>query len=133
MINFLSRIFIKDRENVTDAKVRQAYGTLCGFVGIALNVILFGLKYFAGAVSGSIAIVADSFNNLSDAGSSVITLLGFRLAGKKPDPDHPYGHGRIEYISGLIVAALIILMGFELAKSSVQKIISPNVCKNRFD
>ena len=125
MINFLSRIFIKDRENVTDSKVRQAYGTLCGFVGIALNVILFGLKYFAGTISGSIAIVADSFNNLSDAGSSVITLLGFRLAGRKPDPDHPYGHGRIEYISGLIVAALIILMGFELAKSSVQKIISP--------
>ena len=125
MINFLSRIFIKDRDNVTDAKVRQAYGTLCGFVGIALNVILFGLKYFAGTVSGSIAIVADSFNNLSDAGSSVITLLGFRLAGRKPDPDHPYGHGRIEYISGLIAAALILLMGFELAKSSVQKIISP--------
>ena len=125
MINFLSRLFIKDRENVTDPKVRQAYGTLCGFVGIALNVILFGLKYFAGTISGSIAIVADSFNNLSDAGSSVITLLGFRLAGREPDPDRPYGHGRIEYVSGLIVAALIILMGFELAKSSVQKILNP--------
>ena len=125
MIEFLSKIFIKNRENIGDPKVRQAYGTLCGFVGIALNVILFGLKYLAGTISGSIAIVADSFNNLSDAGSSVITLLGFRLAGKEPDPDHPYGHGRIEYISGLIVAAIILLMGFELAKSSVQKIISP--------
>ena len=125
MIELLSRLLIKNRENTSDPKVRLAYGTLCGLVGIGLNVILFGLKYFAGTVSGSIAIVADSFNNLSDAGSSAVTLLGFRLAGRKPDPDHPFGHGRIEYISGLIVAAIILLMGFELAKSSVQKIISP--------
>jgi len=125
MIGLLSKLFIKDRDNVTDPKVRQAFGTLCGLVGIGLNVILFGLKYFAGTISGSIAIVADSFNNLSDAGSSLITLLGFRLAGKKPDPDHPYGHGRLEYISGLIVSALILLMGFELGKSSIEKILHP--------
>jgi len=125
MIELLSRLFIKNRDNISDPKVRQAYGTLCGFVGIALNVILFGLKYFAGTVSGSIAIVADSFNNLSDAGSSVITLLGFRLAGRKPNPKRPYGHGRVEYISGLVVSALILLMGFELGKSSIEKIVHP--------
>lgn len=125
MISLLSRLFIKDHKNYTDPQVRQSYGTLCGLVGICLNILLFIGKYFAGTLSGSIAIVADSFNNLSDAGSSLVTLLGFRLAGKKPDPDHPYGHGRIEYISGLIVSFLILLMGFELAKSSIAKIIAP--------
>ena len=125
MISLLSRLFIKNYKDYENAQVRRAYGTLCGSVGICLNILLFIGKYFAGTLSGSIAIVADSFNNLSDAGSSLITLLGFRLAGKKPDPDHPYGHGRIEYISGLIVAFLILLMGFELAKSSIAKILSP--------
>ena len=125
MISLLSRLFIENHKDYENPRVRQAYGTLCGAVGICLNILLFIGKYFAGTISGSIAIVADSFNNLSDAGSSLITLLGFRLAGKKPDPDHPYGHGRIEYISGLIVSFLILLMGFELAKSSIGKIISP--------
>jgi cation diffusion facilitator family transporter len=125
MISLLSRLFIKNHKDYENPRVRQAYGTLCGAVGICLNILLFLGKYFAGTISGSIAIVADSFNNLSDAGSSLITLLGFRLAGKKPDPDHPYGHGRIEYISGLIVSFLILLMGFELAKSSIGKIIAP--------
>lgn len=125
MISLLSRLFIKNHKDYENPRVRQAYGTLCGAAGICLNILLFLGKYFAGTISGSIAIVADSFNNLSDAGSSLITLLGFRLAGKKPDPDHPYGHGRIEYISGLIVSFLILLMGFELAKSSIGKIISP--------
>ena len=125
MISLLSRLFIKDWKNYGDGHVRQAYGTLCGLVGICLNILLFAGKYFAGTLSGSIAIVADSFNNLSDAGSSLVTLLGFRLAGKKPDPVHPYGHGRIEYVSGLIVSFLIFLMGFELAKSSIEKILSP--------
>ena len=125
MISLLSRLFIKNYKDYENAQVRRAYGTLCGSAGICLNILLFIGKYFAGTLSGSIAIVADSFNNLSDAGSSLITLLGFRLAGKKPDPDHPYGHGRIEYISGLIVAFLILLMGFELAKSSIAKILSP--------
>ena len=121
MISLLAKWFIRDRENMGDAKVRRAYGQLCGFVGIALNVLLFAGKFFAGTLSGSIAITADAFNNLSDAGSSVVTLLGFRLAGRKPDPEHPFGHGRMEYISGLVVSALILLMGVELAKSSFDK------------
>ena len=125
MIRLLSRWLIPDRDNVSSPAVRRAYGTLCGAVGIALNILLFIGKFFAGQLSGSIAVTADAFNNLSDAGSSVVTLLGFRLAGKKPDTDHPFGHGRIEYISGLIVAGLILLMGVELAKSSFDKILHP--------
>ena len=125
MISFFAKLFIKNREKVTDPAVRRAYGTLCGLVGIVLNLLLFGGKYFAGTLSGSIAIVADSFNNLSDAGSSVISLLGFRLASRKADPDHPYGHGRMEYVSGLAVAAVILLMGFELGRSSLLKILHP--------
>ncbi len=125
MIRLLSRWLIPDRDNVTSPAVRRAYGTLCGAVGIALNLLLFAGKLFAGRLSGSIAVTADAFNNLSDAGSSAVTLLGFRLAGKKPDTDHPFGHGRIEYISGLLVAGLILLMGVELAKSSFDKILHP--------
>ena len=125
MISLLARLFIKNHKDYENADVRRAYGTLCGGFGIFLNILLFIGKYFAGTLSGSIAIVADSFNNLSDAGSSLVTLLGFRLAGKKPDPGHPYGHGRIEYISGFVVSFLILLMGFELAKSSLAKILSP--------
>lgn len=125
MIKLLARWFIKDRENIEDSTVRRAYGQLCGLVGIGLNVLLFAGKFFAGTLSGSIAITADAFNNLSDAGSSVVTLLGFRLAGRKPDPEHPFGHGRMEYISGLVVSALILLMGVELAKSSWTKIRQP--------
>ena len=125
MISLLAKWFIKDRDRVTDPAVRRAYGSLCGFVGIGLNILLFLGKFFAGTISGSIAVTADAFNNLSDAGSSVVTLLGFRLAGKKPDPEHPFGHGRIEYISGLVVSALILLMGVELAKSSFEKILHP--------
>ncbi|MGN0518490.1 MAG: cation diffusion facilitator family transporter [Acutalibacteraceae bacterium] len=94
-------------------------------MGIVLNMLLFAGKYFAGILSGSIAITADAFNNLSDAGSSIVTLAGFKLAAKKPDPDHPFGHGRIEYITGFIVSLLILLMGFEIAKSSVEKIFNP--------
>ena len=125
MITLLSRWFIRDRDHVTDPAVRRAYGQLCGLAGIGLNVLLFIGKFLAGTISGSIAITADAFNNLSDAGSSVITLLGFRLAGRKPDPEHPFGHGRIEYISGLIVSGLILLMGVELAKTSFDKILHP--------
>ena len=125
MISLLARLFIKNHKDYENADVRRAYGTLCGGFGIFLNILLFIGKYFAGTLSGSIAIVADSFNNLSDAGSSLVTLLGFRLAGKKPDPGHPYGHGRIEYISGFVVSFLILLMGFELAKSSLAKILAP--------
>ena len=125
MITLLSRWFIRDRDHVTDPAVRRAYGQLCGLTGIGLNVLLFIGKFLAGTISGSLAITADAFNNLSDAGSSVITLLGFRLAGRKPDPEHPFGHGRIEYISGLIVSGLILLMGAELAKTSFDKILHP--------
>ena len=125
MITLLSKLFIKNREEVKDQKVRQAYGVLCGAVGIFLNLCLFAGKFIAGFISNSIAITADAFNNLSDAGSSIITLIGFKMAGQKPDPDHPFGHGRIEYISGLLVSVIILLMGFELLKSSVTKIIHP--------
>lgn len=125
MVSLLSRIFIKNRDDVTDPAVRKAYGSLCSALGIVLNVLLFAGKYIAGAVSGSIAITADAFNNLSDAGSSAISLVGFHLSSKKPDLDHPFGHGRLEYISGLCVAALILVMGVELLISSVQKIITP--------
>ena len=125
MIALLAKKFIKDCENVTSPAVRQAYGMLCGIVGICLNIVLFALKFFAGTISGSIAITADAFNNLSDAGASVVTLLGFKLAGKKPDPDHPFGHGRIEYLSGLAVSMVILLMGFELLRDSVDKILHP--------
>lgn len=125
MITLLSKLFIKNGEDVKNPAVRQAYGVLCGAVGIFLNLCLFAGKIFAGAVSNSIAITADAFNNLSDAGSSIITLIGFKMAGQKPDPDHPFGHGRIEYISGLFVSVLILLMGFELLKGSVAKILHP--------
>ena len=125
LIELLSHWLIRNRENTGDPAVRLAYGRLCGLVGIGLNLLLFGGKLFAGTVSGSVAVTADAFNNLSDAGSSVVTLLGFQLAGKKPDPQHPFGHGRIEYISGLVVSGLILLMGVELGKSSVEKILHP--------
>ncbi|MFA9466596.1 MAG: cation diffusion facilitator family transporter [Velocimicrobium sp.] len=126
MISFLAKIFIKNSNNVTDSKVRREYGMLSSMVGIGLNMILFVGKYFAGVISGSIAITADAFNNLSDAGSSLITLIGFKASGRKPDAEHPFGHGRIEYISGFIVSVAIILVGFELAKSSIAKIITPS-------
>lgn len=124
MISFLARLFIKTG-NGDEAAVRKAYGVLCGAVGIGLNVLLFLGKFFAGMLSGSIAITADAFNNLSDAGSSLVTLLGFQLAGQKPDASHPFGHGRLEYLSGLVVSLLILLMGLELGKSSLDKILHP--------
>ena len=125
MISLLAKWLIPNREQVEDGAVRRAWGALCGFVGIGLNILLFAGKLAAGTLSGSIAITADAFNNLSDAGSSFVTLLGFQLAGQKPDSDHPFGHGRIEYLSGLAVSMLILLMGFELAKSSLDKILHP--------
>lgn len=125
MVTFLSRWLIADHDQTQDPAVRRKYGVLCGAVGIVINVLLFLGKFFAGTISGSIAITADAFNNLSDAGSSLVTILGFKLAGQKPDPDHPFGHGRMEYLSGLAVAMLILLMGIELLKSSVEKILHP--------
>ena len=126
MIGLIGKYIIKKKNAGESEKLaRQIYGTLCSVVGIMLNVLLFAGKYFAGVISGSIAIMADAFNNLSDAGSSFITLIGFRFAGKKPDIDHPFGHGRFEYISGFVVSMAILMMGFELAKSSISKIIHP--------
>ena len=112
-------------ENYSADKKRSAYGKLCGSVGIFLNIVLFIGKFVAGMISHSIAITADAFNNLSDAGSSLVTLIGFKLAEQKPDSDHPFGHGRIEYLSGLVVSAVILMMGVELVKDSVDKILHP--------
>ncbi len=125
MIHFIAKLWIPDYKNTASPAVRNAYGALCGIIGIILNIILFAIKFLAGILSGAISVMADAFNNLTDAGSSVITLIGFRMAGQKPDKHHPFGHGRIEYISGLIVSMIIILVGFELGKSSVEKIIAP--------
>lgn len=125
MITLLSKIFIKNRDDVTNPAVRKAYGMLCSLTGIFLNILLFAGKYIAGTLAGSIAVTADAFNNLSDAGSSVITLLGFRMASKKPDPGHPFGHGRIEYLSGLAVSLIIIVVGVQLGLESIDKIRSP--------
>lgn len=129
MITILSKIFLGNRD-ITDDRNRKAYGSLCGVVGIFLNIMLFVIKYIAGAISGSVAIVADAFNNLSDAGSSFITLVGFIFSGKKPDNDHPFGHGRFEYISGFVVSMVIIMMGIELIKSSFEKIIHPEAIED---
>lgn len=125
MIELLAKHLIKNYSDTTDPAVRRGYGVLCGCVGVGLNLLLFAGKLLAGALSGSIAIVADAFNNLSDAGSSIVTLLGFKLASQAPDQDHPFGHGRLEYVSGLVVSMLILLMGVELAKTSVEKIFHP--------
>ena len=124
MVELLAKYFIKTKE--TEApETRQAYGILCGSAGIFFNILLAIGKFVAGLLSGSIAIMADAANNLSDAGSSLIVLFGFKLAGQKPDPDHPFGHGRVEYISGLLVSVLIIYMAFDLLKSSVDAVLHP--------
>lgn len=124
MINILRRVFIKNYTNVNDIKVREAHGKLAGFVGIISNLFLFIIKMLAGIISSSIAIIADSINNLSDMGSSIITLIGFKLAGAPADEDHPYGHQRIEYVAGLIVSIIIIVVGGNLLISSIEKIIN---------
>jgi cation diffusion facilitator family transporter len=126
MVEFIGKYYVKKKgAEDNQLKKRQIYGTVSSVIGIMLNVCLFLGKYIAGVISGSIAIMADAVNNLSDAGSSFITLIGFRFAGKKPDVDHPFGHGRFEYISGFVVSMAIIMMGFELVKSSVSKILHP--------
>lgn len=125
MTNLIAKIFIKNHDNIKDPQVRKSYGSLAGIFGIVMNLILCAFKMVAGILTGAISVTADAVNNLTDAGSSVITLVGTRMAAKKPDPDHPFGHGRIEYISGLLVSFIIILLGFELLSSSVTKILSP--------
>ena len=126
MIGFLASRFIKDYQNTSDAAVRRAYGVLCGAVGIAINLLLFALKLFAGTLAGSVAITADAFNNLSDASSNIVSLLGFRLASRPADEGHPYGHGRYEYLAGLFVAVLVCAVGINLVLESVTKIIKPS-------
>ena len=125
MTERLVRRFIRDWENVGDPAVRERYGALSGVVGILLNLLLSLGKFFAGLLTGSIAVTADAFNNLSDAGSSVVTLVGFKLAGQKADDGHPFGHGRIEYLAGLLVSLLILMVGVELGKTSIEKIFRP--------
>jgi len=125
MTKLLLNIFVKNNNNVSDVKVRRKYGTLSGGIGIFINILLFFLKLLVGLITASISVMADAFNNLSDAGSSIVTLIGFRISGKPADNDHPYGHGRAEYITALIIAFIIVIMGFELLKSSINKIINP--------
>ena len=125
MTNLLIRLFVPDRDNVSSPKVRRRYGTLVSVVGILMNVILAGIKFLAGLLSGSVAILADGVNNLSDAGSSVISFVTFRISAKPPDRDHPFGHARIEYVTSMIVAFLILLIGFEFLKESVTGIFDP--------
>jgi cation diffusion facilitator family transporter len=125
MTDWLVTHFIRDCGNIRDSAVRQRYGVLSGAVGIILNLLLTASKLLAGSLTGSLAITADAFNNLSDAGSSAVTLAGFRMAGKKADKDHPFGHGRAEYLAGLGVAVSILLVGFELARSSLARIRNP--------
>lgn len=123
MTDFLLKLFIKGNKNQPD--YRKKCGTFSGVVGICCNLVLFGIKLAAGVISSSISIVADAFNNLSDMGSSLVTMFGFHMASKPADPDHPYGHGRFEYIAAFIVSGLIFMVGFELFKSSFEKILNP--------
>lgn len=132
MTKLLVRLFIKDSENYSDKKVRTAYGVLSSITGIVLNLILAGAKYAAGVISGSISITADAINNLSDAGSSIVSFFGVKISAKPPDKDHPYGHGRVEYISAFIVSFFVLFMGVELLKDSVGKIINPEPVKFSF-
>ena len=125
MITLLAHFLIPDRENTDSPAVRRKYGVVSGGFGIFLNILLFASKFAAGLFSGSISVIADAFNNLSDAGSSIITMIGFQIAAQEADPDHPFGHGRSEYISGLIVSIIILVMAVELIRSSVSKIIHP--------
>lgn len=125
MTKLLVKLFIKDSNDTENPVVRYRYGTFGGIVGIFLNICLFTGKFIAGLITSSIAITADAFNNLSDAGSSIITLVGFKMASKPADNEHPFGHGRFEYISGFIISMIIVLMGFEIGKTSVGKIIHP--------
>lgn len=126
LIKLLTRLFVKNSDNVKNPEVRAAYGNMSGIVGIFLNLCLFGAKLTAGIVSASISVVADAFNNLSDAGSSVVTFLGFKLASRPADKEHPFGHGRYEYVAGLGISVVILLVGIELLKSSVEKIFTPD-------
>ncbi len=126
MVTFLSKLFVKDYENYSEPSVRKAYGKLAGMVGIISNLVLCTMKILIGIFANSIAIIADGVNNLADASSSVITLLGFKLASMPEDKDHPYGHARYEYLTGLLISVLILVVGFQLLKSSFVKVLNPD-------
>lgn len=126
MGKILIKLFVKDHENTDDPKVRESYGKFAGIIGIVSNLILCTMKILIGLFSRSIAIVADGINNLADASSSIITLIGFKLASQPEDEDHPYGHARIEYLTGLFISIFIIIIGFQLLKTSIDKIIHPD-------
>ena len=126
MGKLLIKLFVRDYENTEDPKVRESYGKFAGVVGIISNLFLCIMKILIGVFSGSIAIIADGINNMADASSSIITLVGFRLASKPEDEDHPYGHARIEYLTGLFVSILIIVLGVQLFKTSLEKIFNPD-------
>lgn len=125
--NFLVKSFIKNNEDTKNPKVRNSYGTLGGVIGIIINFILFVIKFSVGMLVGSIAISADAFNNLSDAASSIITIIGFKMSNKPADAEHPFGHGRIEYLSALLVAFMVMLVGVQFVKSSIERIMNPEV------
>ncbi len=125
MTNFLVKLFIKDYEKTSSPVVRRRFGVFSGILGIVLNIILFSVKMIAGVLTGAISVLADAINNLSDAGSSIVTMVGFKLSGQKPDKDHPFGHGRIEYVAGLIVSIAIIVMGIEIFTTSIDKVLNP--------
>ncbi len=127
MFGWLIKIFIKDRDNTSDPHVRESYGKLTGITGIILNIILCASKIVTGLITGAISVVSDGINNLSDAASSIITLVGFKLSAKKPDKEHPFGHGRMEYFAGLLVSLIILLVAFELFSESLQNIIDGTV------
>lgn len=125
--NFLVKSFVKNYDNVSDVKVRGAYANLAGIVGIVTNTLLFIIKLSVGLLSNSVSILADAFNNLSDAASSIITIIGFKMANKPADAEHPFGHGRIEYITAMIVSFMVMLVGLQFVKTSFQKIINPTL------
>ncbi|MDU2490261.1 MAG: cation diffusion facilitator family transporter [Clostridium celatum] len=125
--NFLVKRFVKNYDNVSDIKVRGAYANLAGIVGIVTNLVLFIIKLSVGLLSNSVSILADAFNNLSDAASSIITIIGFKMANKPADAEHPFGHGRIEYITAMIVSFMVMLVGLQFVKTSFQKIINPTL------
>lgn len=129
MIALLVKLFVKDKDNTQNPKVRENYGVLAGAFGIVMNLILSAAKFFIGLLSNSIAIQADAVNNLADMGSSVVTVIGFKMANKKADKEHPFGHARMEYVAGLIIAFIILIIGFSLFKESVMKIIEPQEVK----
>lgn len=126
MLNLIKKTFIKNYMNTSDAEVRFHYGIFAGIVGILSNIVLFSLKIIVGILSGSISIIADAINNLSDAGSSVVTLLGFKMASRPADDQHPFGHARYEYVAGMIITIIVLIIGVTLFKSGIEKIINPS-------